>query len=79
MIKTEFGQAVNLGEQILEWWVITQQGDLVAKVQMPEDLSLEWLMFEPLIAIKGDYFHVSKKDPDTEQEIVVKYKLKVVD
>lgn len=70
---------INEGEHILEWWVITQQGDLVAKVQMPEDLSLEWLMFEPLIAIKGDHFYVSKKDPETEQEIVVIYKLKVMD
>ncbi|MBD3614926.1 MAG: 6-bladed beta-propeller [Gracilimonas sp.] len=66
---------IKEGEQFLEWWVITQQGDLVAKAYMPEDLSLKWLMSDPLLAIRDGYFYASKRDPDTGQELVVKYKM----
>lgn len=66
---------IKEGEQFLEWWVITQQGKLVAKAHMPEDLSLKWLMSDPLIAIRDGYFYAGKRDPDTGQELVVKYKM----
>ena len=67
------------GEQFLEWWVITQQGDLVAKAYLPGDLSLKWLMSDPLILIKDGYLYASKRNSDSGQEVVVKYKLKVVE
>ncbi|WP_020404641.1 6-bladed beta-propeller [Gracilimonas tropica] len=64
---------INDGDRMLQWLVLNENGKIIGKANLPEELSLEWLMEKPKIAIKNGSLYTNEIDPKNGADRLVRY------
>lgn len=54
-----------------QWWILSDTGNLIAKLLLPQD--------ERLLDLKKDYVYTRKKNQDNESEYVIKYRIELAE
>lgn len=62
-------------ESIFTWWVLDQEGELLARFQLPGERASRFARSQPEIVIKNGYFYTRELDVTADINQVVKYKI----